>query len=303
MGFPTRGRVLVGLLLVVVVVKADVLVYDKAETLVDEYNDLPARFGPSFPLDGLRVYPVMASDVYGCGPLEPPPKAIDPGAKFVVLMARSNCSFFDKVTNAELAGYKAAIVYNIDSEDLVEMSGDSSQEDVRIPAMFVGNSTAKEIEEHYYYDPTMRDFVLVLNRNLPFNINTRLLWPFVGIVLIVFIGMITMTVVRCLRHRHRTQRQRLPNSELNRLPVVRFNPNNCKYVTCSICLDDYEEGERLRVLPCQHTYHTKCIDPWLTRGKRNCPLCKRKVRILVLNYCQEGCGGRNSEISEILFVK
>ena len=24
-------------------------------------------------------------------------------------------------------------------------------------------------------------------------------------------------------------------------------------------------------------YHTKCIDPWLTRNKRCCPICKRKV--------------------------
>ena len=25
-------------------------------------------------------------------------------------------------------------------------------------------------------------------------------------------------------------------------------------------------------------YHTKCIDPWLTRGKRQCPICKRRIR-------------------------
>ncbi|WAR27441.1 RNF13-like protein [Mya arenaria] len=25
------------------------------------------------------------------------------------------------------------------------------------------------------------------------------------------------------------------------------------------------------------TYHTKCIDPWLTKNKRSCPICKRKV--------------------------
>lgn len=24
-------------------------------------------------------------------------------------------------------------------------------------------------------------------------------------------------------------------------------------------------------------YHTKCIDPWLTKNKRSCPICKRKV--------------------------
>lgn len=45
-------RLLFGLGVVVVVVVGDVLVYDRSETLVDEFNDLPARFGPIFPLDG-----------------------------------------------------------------------------------------------------------------------------------------------------------------------------------------------------------------------------------------------------------
>lgn len=30
----------------------DVIVYDKSYTIIDEFNDLPARFGPLFPLEG-----------------------------------------------------------------------------------------------------------------------------------------------------------------------------------------------------------------------------------------------------------
>jgi len=46
---------------------------------------------------------------------------------------------------------------------------------------------------------------------------------------------------------------------------------------CSICLEDYEQGEKLRMLPCHHMFHTECIVPWLTERFPNCPLCKAQV--------------------------
>ncbi|KAG5185004.1 hypothetical protein JKP88DRAFT_348409 [Tribonema minus] len=42
---------------------------------------------------------------------------------------------------------------------------------------------------------------------------------------------------------------------------------------CSICLDDYRDGDDVTALPCRHQFHKDCVQPWLVRGGL-CPLCK-----------------------------
>ncbi|CAI6008968.1 unnamed protein product [Closterium sp. NIES-65] len=46
---------------------------------------------------------------------------------------------------------------------------------------------------------------------------------------------------------------------------------------CTICFDGFKRGDQLRVLPCQHRFHTACIGEWLMK-KPLCPLCKRCAR-------------------------
>ncbi|XP_073445305.1 uncharacterized protein [Dendrobates tinctorius] len=43
--------------------------------------------------------------------------------------------------------------------------------------------------------------------------------------------------------------------------------------SCVICMTEYETGEQVTMLPCNHNYHRCCILPWL-QSNPTCPLCR-----------------------------
>jgi hypothetical protein len=52
---------------------------------------------------------------------------------------------------------------------------------------------------------------------------------------------------------------------------------------CVICLEHFCHGDRLRVLPCNHSFHVGCIDRWLSGSHSfqdcdtsGCPTCKKR---------------------------
>ncbi|TKW07746.1 hypothetical protein SEVIR_7G327700v4 [Setaria viridis] len=42
---------------------------------------------------------------------------------------------------------------------------------------------------------------------------------------------------------------------------------------CAVCFQSYEEGDRIRTMPCAHGFHESCIIRWLGIS-RLCPLCR-----------------------------
>ncbi|KAL3532241.1 hypothetical protein ACH5RR_005762 [Cinchona calisaya] len=73
-----------------------------------------------------------------------------------------------------------------------------------------------------------------------------------------------------------------PESVVNSFPVkdhrkrVRLESED-DTAQCYICLAEYEEGDKIRTLPCCHEYHVTCIDKWLKEIHGVCPLCRGDV--------------------------
>ena len=46
---------------------------------------------------------------------------------------------------------------------------------------------------------------------------------------------------------------------------------------CPICRGDYSSYSVQ--LDCQHTYHSDCIDKWISKGNSQCPICCSEIKI------------------------
>jgi len=76
-----------------------------------------------------------------------------------------------------------------------------------------------------------------------------------------------------LQHRDDTPDNRTPHAILDRLPC-RFSAGGDSEKECYICLSIFEAGDVVRILPCAHEFHSRCIDKWLLDVHRTCPCCR-----------------------------
>lgn len=53
-------------------------------------------------------------------------------------------------------------------------------------------------------------------------------------------------------------------------------PESIGRETCPICIVDFDDGDDVRVLPCEgkHVFHQACVDPWLLELSSSCPICR-----------------------------
>uniref|UniRef100_A0A673LM10 RING-type E3 ubiquitin transferase n=1 Tax=Sinocyclocheilus rhinocerous TaxID=307959 RepID=A0A673LM10_9TELE len=229
-------------------VEADISAYS-FDNKTENFDDLPARFGYRLPSEGLKGFLIGARPENACIPIDPPPLRDNLSSAFIVLIKRFECNFDVKVLHAQKAGYKAAIVHNVDSDDLISMGSNDLDilKQIDIPSVFIGEEAANSLKEDYIYEKGGH-VILMPDFSLPLE---YYLIPFLIIVGICLILIVVFMITKFVQDRHRARRSRLRKDQLKKLPIHKYKKGD-SYDVCAICLDEYEEGDKLRVLPCSH---------------------------------------------------
>ena len=70
----------------------------------------------------------------------------------------------------------------------------------------------------------------------------------------------------------------LSENEFASLPIINYIEGVNENILCSICLNDYNQNERVVQLPgCNHLFHFECVRLWLNTHLE-CPYCRSNVR-------------------------
>lgn len=231
------------------------------------FSDRVTSFGPHFPEGGLMGHHLFADNPDGCISVLPPPSN---GTWFAVMSHSSGCFTADKVLKAQAAGYRAAILYMNRTDELPEDVGDIVDDKIRIPSTIVGHSCVQYLLA-YEKHPEVNTFI-------DENNSTKYFWTLVllgiGGIAIVLLGgsFLVWLINRCCAGDKPIGI--LSRWKLKRLKVHTYRAGD-NFEVCAICLEDYKEGERLRILPCAHAFHCRCVDVWLTENRKTCPLCNK----------------------------
>ena len=198
----------------------------------------------------------MASDPpYACSLIKPPPFNAS-NVNWIALVRRFECPFKDKIQNAQDAGYSGIIVYNYEPNRenkinaLVNRHVSTAAlgfDEFNIPAILISSEDGAMLNRSYLYQ---NGYYVIISPDLQFNLSAYLL-PFAIVISVCLLLMITFMIIKCIRDRRKSQRHRLSSRHLKKLPTTKFKKGE-HYDTCAICLDEYTEGEKLRLLPCGH---------------------------------------------------
>jgi len=185
------------------------------------------------------------------------------------------CSFKRKLSNAERANYDFAVIFDPSPVPMVNVHIGF---DINIPVVLISLEDGLIIQNNYLYNNSyLYNYRIRIKPNIPdFSYYMYLFGAVIGVCFFVMLLFMMCLLIKCIQERRKSRRNRLSSRQIKQIPTAKFTKGD-QYDVCAICLEDYSDGDKLRILPCSHAYHAKCVDPWLMRSSKKCPLCKRKI--------------------------
>ncbi|TYI01399.1 hypothetical protein ES332_A11G197800v1 [Gossypium tomentosum] len=240
------------------------------------FPDLPAKFarGNNTAVCGALQ---VADPSDACTPLRNEFGSNKTGPTRFALIIRGNCSFEEKIRKAQSGGFSAAIVYDDqDRGSLVSMMANPTG--IKILAVFVSKSAGEFLKDHakgekgeccIYLRPSSKALTIFVICFLSL------------LVIAAFLVIALMPPRILLNWRRRNLVKSVDSKTVEALPCVAFGSARLSQChageTCAICLEDYKDGEILKILPCQHDFHSSCVESWLTKWGTFCPVCKHDM--------------------------
>ncbi|KAG8660028.1 hypothetical protein MANES_02G106700v8 [Manihot esculenta] len=239
------------------------------------FPDLPAKFAVRVNRSGICGALHVANPLDACSSLLNRFGFNETEQVRIALIIRGECPFENKIRNAQNAGFHAAIVYDDrDKRNLVYMM--MNPDGIKVHAVFVSKPAGEILKEHARGEES--ECCIYLS-------HSHTAWTVLAISLLSLLVILTFLIIAFVVPRHWIHWQRthfrsksVDVRVLEGLPCFTFYSThlNCNQnrETCAICLEDYKDGEILKVLPCQHEFHSSCVDSWLTKWGTFCPVCK-----------------------------
>eukprot|EP01135_Chromosphaera_perkinsii_P003759 Nk52_evm5s255 gene=Nk52_evmTU5s255 len=232
-------------------------------------------------------------DTYGCLPVDESHVSHlkRHERKLILAVERGgNCTFVDKAYNAQRMGAKGVVIVNDRKDERLfvmhaRRHNEEEKKKVRqltIPCTMISYEDGQVIKNYLkVHNETSVRATLFIDSVFPG-------WaPSVERITYIFIPCVMCMLISALLALHFMNMH--TNHCYDTFTYMEKLKALCKLVrypsrilwkghrVCVICLEEFVDGEEIRVLPCSHGYHMVCIDKWFSMCRRSCPVCKKDI--------------------------